>query len=49
MKIYSFKIALHGVNPMIWRHLRVADDTSLASLHYIIEYQPASAYKISVI
>ncbi|MBD1559802.1 plasmid pRiA4b ORF-3 family protein [Vibrio sp. S9_S30] len=37
MKIYSIKVALHGVSPMIWRRLRIAGNTSLASLHYIIQ------------
>jgi hypothetical protein len=37
MKTYAIKIALRGVSPMIWRRLRIADKTSLASLHYIIQ------------
>ncbi|MBD1559938.1 plasmid pRiA4b ORF-3 family protein [Vibrio sp. S9_S30] len=37
MKIYSIKVALCGVSPMIWRRLRIAGNTSLASLHYIIQ------------
>lgn len=38
MKIYLIKVALHGVSPMISRRLRVAGNTSLASLHYIIQF-----------
>jgi hypothetical protein len=37
MKTYAIKIALRGVSPMIWRRLRIADKTSLASLHDIIQ------------
>ena len=37
MKIYSIKIALRGVSPMVWRRLRIAGDTTLAALHYIIQ------------
>lgn len=37
MKHYSIKIVLRGVSPMIWRRLKLSGDTSLASLHYIIQ------------
>jgi len=37
MKIYVIKIAVRGVTPMVWRRLRIAADTSLAALHYIIQ------------
>lgn len=37
MQTLAFKIALHGVSPMIWRRLRVGVDTSLAELHQIIQ------------
>lgn len=37
MQTLAFKIALHGVSPMIWRRLRVSADTSLAELHQIIQ------------
>ncbi len=37
MKIYIIKVALRGVSPMIWRRLRISGNTSLASLHYIIQ------------
>lgn len=37
MKIYAIKVALRGVSPMIWRRLRIGGNTSLASLHYIIQ------------
>ena len=36
MNVYSIKIALRGVSPMIWRRLRVRGHTSLADLHHII-------------
>jgi hypothetical protein len=37
MKIYTLKIVLRGISPMIWRRLRVPGNTSLAELHYIIQ------------
>ena len=37
MKIYSMKVALRGVSPMIWRRLRVNGTTSLADFHQIIQ------------
>lgn len=37
MKVYVIKIAVRGVSPMVWRRLRVAADTSLAALHFIIQ------------
>ena len=37
MKVYVIKIAVRGVNPMVWRRLRIAADTSLAALHFIIQ------------
>lgn len=37
MKIYSLKIALTGISPMVWRRFRIAGNTSLADLHYIIQ------------
>ena len=37
MQTLAFKIALHGVSPMIWRRLRVNTDISLADLHHIIQ------------
>jgi hypothetical protein len=37
MKIYVIKIAVRGVSPMVSRRLRIAADTSLAALHYIIQ------------
>ncbi len=36
IKTYAFKVALRGVSPMIWRRIRIAGNTSLASLHSII-------------
>ncbi|MCG3471631.1 plasmid pRiA4b ORF-3 family protein [Xenorhabdus bovienii] len=37
MKTYTIKLAVRGVSPMVWRRLRIAADTSLAALHYIIQ------------
>lgn len=37
MKIYVIKITVRGVSPMVWRRLRIAADTSLAALHFIIQ------------
>ena len=37
MQTVAFKIALHGISPMIWRRLIVSTDTSLAGLHFIIQ------------
>ncbi|MCW3377970.1 plasmid pRiA4b ORF-3 family protein [Escherichia coli] len=37
MKVYVIKIAVRGVSPMVWRRLRIAADTSLAALHFIIQ------------
>ncbi|EKP3408456.1 plasmid pRiA4b ORF-3 family protein [Escherichia coli] len=37
MKVYVIKIAVRGVSPIVWRRLRIAADTSLAALHFIIQ------------
>ena len=37
MKLYSIKVALRGISPLIWRCLRLAGTTSLADLHLIIQ------------
>ncbi|EGO9689650.1 plasmid pRiA4b ORF-3 family protein [Escherichia coli] len=37
MKVYVIKIAVRGVSPMVWRRLRIAANTSLAALHFIIQ------------
>ena len=37
MKIYTLKIVLRGISPMIWRRIRVPGATSLADLHYVIQ------------
>lgn len=37
MKIYTIKITLRGVSPMVCRRLRISGDTTLATLHYIIQ------------
>ncbi|MGS4262737.1 IS1096 element passenger TnpR family protein [Serratia marcescens] len=39
MKIYVIKIAVRGVSPMVWRRLRIAADTSLAALHFILGFE----------
>ncbi|MFP1498139.1 IS1096 element passenger TnpR family protein [Escherichia coli] len=36
MKVYVIKIAVR-VSLMVWRRLRIAADTSLAALHFIIQ------------
>ncbi|MDF2866636.1 MAG: plasmid pRiA4b ORF-3-like family protein [Gammaproteobacteria bacterium] len=37
MKLYTLKIALRGISPLIWRRLRISGITSLADLHLIIQ------------
>jgi len=37
MKIYTLKIVLRGISPLIWRRLKVPGPTSLADLHYVIQ------------
>ena len=37
MKVYVIKITVHGVSPMVSRRLRIAANTSLATLHFIIQ------------
>ena len=37
MNVYRIKLALTGVSPMVWRRFRIAGDTSLAGLHFIIQ------------
>ena len=37
LNIYSIKIALRGVSPMIWRRLRISGSTSLAQFHHVIQ------------
>ncbi|WP_407531860.1 plasmid pRiA4b ORF-3 family protein [Vibrio parahaemolyticus] len=37
MKTYTIKVALRDVSPMVWRRFRLASDTSLAHLHFIIQ------------
>ncbi|EMX8376916.1 plasmid pRiA4b ORF-3 family protein [Salmonella enterica subsp. enterica serovar Montevideo] len=31
------QVAVRGVSPVVWRRLRIAANTSLAALHYIIQ------------
>lgn len=37
MKIYTLRIVLRGISPMIWRRVEVPGRTSLAQLHYVIQ------------
>lgn len=37
MKIYTLKIVLRGISPLVWRRLKVPRRTSLAQLHYVIQ------------
>lgn len=37
MQMLTFKIALHGVSPMIWRRLCLDANTTLAGFHQIIQ------------
>ncbi len=37
MKVYVIKNTVRGVSPMVWRRLRIAANTSLATLHFIIQ------------
>ncbi len=37
MKIYTLRLNLRGVSPLVWRRLRVPGITSLATLHEMIQ------------
>ncbi len=37
MTVYSIKIALRGISPMIWRRLRLMASISIADLHHTIQ------------
>ncbi|MCP5014430.1 MAG: plasmid pRiA4b ORF-3 family protein [Ketobacter sp.] len=37
MNIYTVKIALRGISPMIMRRLRLAGHTTIADLHHVIQ------------
>jgi len=37
MRIYTLKIILRGISPMIWRRLKVPGTISLAQFHYVIQ------------
>jgi hypothetical protein len=37
ISVYTIKVALRGVSPMVWRRLRLSGATSLAQLHYMIQ------------
>lgn len=37
MKVYTLKITLRGVSPMVWRRLHIPGITSLATLHEAIQ------------
>jgi hypothetical protein len=36
--IYQFRIVMRGISPLIWRHLLVRHDTTLAQLHHILQF-----------
>jgi hypothetical protein len=38
MHVYTIKVALRGVSPMVWRRIRLHGDTSLGALHFIIQF-----------
>jgi hypothetical protein len=35
--IYQLKVVLLGISPMIWRHLLVCSDRTMADLHHILQ------------
>ncbi len=35
--VYQLRIVLRGISPLIWRHLLVCSDTTLARLHDILQ------------
>ena len=37
LNIYTIKIAMRGVSPMIWRRLRISGSASLAQFHHVIQ------------
>ena len=37
MKVYTLRIVLRGISPMIWRRVKIPGSTSLADLHYVIQ------------
>ncbi|MCW8400477.1 plasmid pRiA4b ORF-3 family protein [Legionella sp. PATHC038] len=37
MKIYTLRIVLRGISPLVWRRIKVPGSTSLAQLHYVIQ------------
>lgn len=37
MKTFTIKVAIRGVSPIVWSRFRIAADTSLTVLHYIIQ------------
>lgn len=38
MQVYTIKVALRGISPMVWRRIRLYEDTSLGALHFIIQF-----------
>ncbi len=45
---YVAKTAVRGVSAMVWRRLRVAADTSLAALHFIIRTCTSFIFTVKV-
>ena len=35
--VYQLRVVLRGISPLIWRRLLVADDTSIAGLHDVLQ------------
>ena len=34
IQVYSIKVAIRGISPMVWRRFQLSDKTSLADLHH---------------
>ena len=37
LNVYTVKIAVRGISPMIWRLLRISESASLAQFHHVIQ------------
>lgn len=38
MQVYQFQISLQDIEPPIWRRFQVSDDTTLGTLHEIVQF-----------